>query len=121
MLTDITIVTCGPYEVYTDALFAYKSAYEIYVHARDFESSAMLHKFTDTLSDVEKQLPIPDEYKNTDLRATPIVVVNQLYASGDTAVPMTAAYNLPNDEQASKEGGSKLVIIKNVQEGTCGA
>ncbi|KAI9595441.1 hypothetical protein BDF19DRAFT_471391 [Syncephalis fuscata] len=110
-------VTCGPYEVYTDALFAYKSAYEMYIHARDFKSSAMLHKFTDTLSDVEKQLPIPDNYKNTDLRATPIVVVNQLYASGDTAVPMTAAYNLPNDERAIKEGGSKLVIIKNVQEG----
>ncbi|KAI8049506.1 MutT/nudix family protein [Syncephalis plumigaleata] len=110
-------VTCGPYEVYTDALFAYKAAYEMYVHARDFESSAMLRKFTDTLSDVEKQLPIPDAYKNTDLRATPIVVVNQLFASGDTAVPMTAAYNLPNDERAIQQGGSKLVIIKNVQEG----
>lgn len=30
---------------------------------------------------------------------------------------MTAAYNLPNDEEAIKEGGSKLVLIKNVQEG----
>jgi hypothetical protein len=103
--------------VYTDALYSYKAAYEMYIHARDFESSAMLRKFTDTLSDVEQQLPIPDAYKNTDLRPTPIVVVNQLFASGDTAVPMTAAYNLPNDERAIQEGGSKLVIIKNVQEG----
>lgn len=30
---------------------------------------------------------------------------------------MTAAYNLPNDEEAIKQGGSKLVLIKNVQEG----
>lgn len=30
---------------------------------------------------------------------------------------MTAAYNLPNDEEAIKKGGSKLVLIKNVQEG----
>ena len=30
---------------------------------------------------------------------------------------MTAAYNLPNDEEAVKKGGSKLVLIKNVQEG----
>lgn len=30
---------------------------------------------------------------------------------------MTAAYNLPNDEEAIKHGGSKLVLIKNVQEG----
>ncbi|RKP05352.1 MutT/nudix family protein [Thamnocephalis sphaerospora] len=109
-------VTVGPYEVYTDALFAYKASYEMYIHARDFASSELLHKFTETLSDVERQLPVPNEYKNTNLRATPIVVVNQLYAAGDVAVPMTAAYNLPNDERAVREGGSKLVIIKNVQE-----
>lgn len=30
---------------------------------------------------------------------------------------MTAAYNLPNDEEAIKKGGSKLVLMKNVQEG----
>jgi hypothetical protein len=30
---------------------------------------------------------------------------------------MTAAYNLPNDEKAIKKAGSKLVLIKNVQEG----
>src|SRR5581483_3939878 len=31
-------------------------------------------------------------------------------------VPMTAAYNLPNDEDAIAKGGSKLVLIKNVQK-----
>ncbi|CAI2200288.1 13336_t:CDS:2, partial [Funneliformis geosporum] len=60
-------VTVGPYEVYISA------------------------------KNVENHLPVPDEYKNKKLKATPIVVVNQLYASGDVAVPMTAAYNLPND------------------------
>lgn len=91
------IVTVGPYEVYTDELFSSKSAFEFYVHARDFQSSKMLEKFSGSLQDVENHLPIPDEYKNKDLKVTPIVVVNQLYASGDVAVPMTAAYNLPND------------------------
>ncbi|CAB4484950.1 hypothetical protein RhiirA5_304746 [Rhizophagus irregularis] len=110
-------VTVGPYEVYTDELFSSKSAFEFYVHARDFQSSKMLEKFSGSLQDVENHLPIPDEYKNKDLKVTPIVVVNQLYASGDVAVPMTAAYNLPNDEEAVKRGGSKLIIIKNVQEG----
>ncbi|RIA87377.1 hypothetical protein C1645_827845 [Glomus cerebriforme] len=110
-------VTVGPYEVYTDELFSAKSAFEFYVHARDFKSSKMLEKFSGSLQDVEDNLPVPDEYKNKDLKATPIVVVDQLYASGDVAVPMTAAYNLPNDEEAIKRGGSKLVIIKNVQEG----
>ncbi|KAF0401540.1 MutT/nudix family protein [Gigaspora margarita] len=110
-------VTVGPYEVYTDELFSSKSAFEFYVHARDFEFSKVLEKFSNSLQEVENNLPVPPEYKNNDLRATPIVVVNQLYAAGDVAVPMTAAYNLPNDEEAIKRGGSKLVIIKNVQEG----
>ncbi|CAG8733123.1 1227_t:CDS:2, partial [Racocetra persica] len=110
-------VTVGPYEVYTDELFSAKSAFEFYIHARDFEFSKVLEKFSNSLQEVENNLPVPPKYKNSDLKTTPIVVVNELYAAGDVAVPMTAAYNLPNDEEAIKRGGSKLVIIKNVQEG----
>lgn len=110
-------VTCGPYEVYTDELLSLKSSFELYVHARDMESSKKLDQYTSALSFVEKNLPIPDNYKNKELKATPIVVVNQLFSAGDVSVPMTAAYNLPNDEAAIVKGGSKLVIIKNVQEG----
>ncbi|KAI9490964.1 hypothetical protein BDB00DRAFT_835316 [Zychaea mexicana] len=109
-------ITAGPYEVYTDAIFGYKSAYEFYVHVRDEASSRLLEAFSD-LQFVEDHLPIPDKYKNDKLIPAPIVVVNQLFSGGDVAVPMTAAYNLPNDEEAVKKGGSKLVLIKNVQEG----
>ncbi|KAI8637371.1 hypothetical protein BD408DRAFT_486281 [Parasitella parasitica] len=109
-------ITIGPYEQYTDGLFTFKSAYEFYIHVRDEHSSKLLEKFSD-LQFVEDRLPIPEKYRNDKLVAAPIVVVNQLYAVGDVAVPMTAAYNLPNDEEAIKKGGSKLVLIKNVQEG----
>ncbi|KAI7866685.1 uncharacterized protein EV154DRAFT_532503 [Mucor mucedo] len=109
-------VTVGPYEQYTDALFTLKSAFEFYIHVRDDHSSGLLEKFSD-LQYVEDALPIPEKYRNKDLVAAPIVVVNQLFAAGDVAVPMTAAYNLPNDERAIQKGGSKLVLIKNVQEG----
>ncbi|KAI7904446.1 uncharacterized protein BX663DRAFT_432298 [Cokeromyces recurvatus] len=109
-------VTMGPYEQYTDGIFTFKSAYEFYIHVRDEQSSKLLEKFSD-LQFVEDRLPIPEKYRNDKLVAAPIVVVNQLYAAGDVAVPMTAAYNLPNDEEAIKKGGSKLVLIKNVQEG----
>ncbi|KAI8049435.1 uncharacterized protein B0P05DRAFT_575874 [Gilbertella persicaria] len=109
-------VTVGPYENYTDCLFTLRSAYEFYIHVRDQHSSQLLEKFSD-LQFVEDRLPIPEKYRNDKLVAAPIVVVNQLYAAGDVAVPMTAAYNLPNDEEAIKRGGSKLVLIKNVQEG----
>jgi hypothetical protein len=109
-------ITIGPYENYTDELFSLRAAYESYVHVRDFHSSKLLEKFSD-LQFVEDKLPIPDKYKNKELVAAPIVVVNQVYAGGDVAVPTTAAYNLPNDEEAIKRAGSKLVLIKNAQEG----
>ncbi|KAI9318652.1 hypothetical protein BX666DRAFT_2018647 [Dichotomocladium elegans] len=109
-------VTVGPYEVYTDRLLGLKSAYEFYIHVRDEGSSKLLEAFSD-LQFVENHLPIPDKYRNDKLIPAPIVVVNQLFDAGDVSVPMTAAYNLPNDEEAIKKGGSKLVLIKNIQEG----
>ncbi|KAL1924007.1 uncharacterized protein VTP21DRAFT_7042 [Calcarisporiella thermophila] len=109
-------ITCGPYEVYTDKLFSSKSAYEFYLMLRDFPSSSLLEKFASSLEYVESHLPVPEEYKNRHLTKPPIVVVNEVYNGGDVAVPMTAAYNLPNDEDAIAKGGSKLVLIKNVQK-----
>ncbi|KAF9102430.1 hypothetical protein BGX29_004616 [Mortierella sp. GBA35] len=110
-------VTAGPYENYTDKMFSIRAAYEFYLHARDFASSAILEKFSSRLQDMEDQLPVDELYKAKGLHPPAIVTVNQLYSGGDVAVPMTAAYNLPNDEAPIKIAGSKLVIIKNVQEG----
>ncbi|KAF9425335.1 hypothetical protein BGZ94_007650 [Podila epigama] len=110
-------VTAGPYENYTDKMFSIRAAYEFYLHARDFDSSAILAKFSSRLQDMEDQLPVDEIYKAKGLYPPAIVTVNQLYSGGDVAVPMTAAYNLPNDEAPIKIAGSKLVIIKNVQEG----
>ncbi|ORX65675.1 hypothetical protein DL89DRAFT_270731 [Linderina pennispora] len=107
----------GPYETYEDELFSSKAFFESMVHVRDFAATQLLDKFTSSLELVEKNLPIPDSYRNKELVAPPIVVVNQVYYGGDTAVPMTAAYNLPNDEEAIERAGSKLTMIKNVQEG----
>ncbi|KAJ2247436.1 hypothetical protein GGI13_005045, partial [Coemansia sp. RSA 455] len=107
----------GPYETYEDEVFSAKAFFESMVHVRDFEGSSMLDKFTASLELVEHHLPIPEEYRNRDLVPPPIVVVNQVYNGGDTAVPMTAAYNLPNDEEAIERAGSKLTLIKNVQMG----
>ncbi|KAJ2248049.1 hypothetical protein GGI13_004810, partial [Coemansia sp. RSA 455] len=107
----------GPYETYEDEIFSAKAFFESMIHVRDFEGSSMLDKFTASLELVEHHLPIPEEYRNRDLVPPPIVVVNQVYNGGDTAVPMTAAYNLPNDEEAIERAGSKLTLIKNVQMG----
>lgn len=107
----------GPYETYEDEVYSAKAFFEAMLHVRDFGATQMLDKFTSSLELVEQNLPIPSAYQNPDLVAPHIVVVNQVYSGGDTAVPMTAAYNLPNDEEAIERGGSKLTLIKNVQEG----
>ncbi|KAF9919008.1 hypothetical protein BX616_002977 [Lobosporangium transversale] len=110
-------VTCGPYENYTDKMLNVRTAYEFFLNARDFDSSAILAKFSSRLQDMEDQMPVDELYKAKGLYPPAIITVNQLYSGGDVAVPMTAAYNLPNDEAPIKIAGSKLVIIKNVQEG----
>ncbi|KAJ1721616.1 hypothetical protein LPJ53_003894 [Coemansia erecta] len=105
----------GPYETYEDELFSSKAFFEALIHVRDFESTKELDRFTQSLQMVEDHLPIPAQYKNPKLVPPPIVVVNQVYAGGDTSAPLVAAFNLPNDEEAIKLAGSKLTLIKNVQ------
>jgi len=119
-------VTAGPYEVYDDGLYGYKAAYEIFIHVRDFKATETLQKFTSSLKWIEDRLPVPQEYRNTELEAPVIVVVNQIWAGGMRtsfhevsnveSVPMTLAYNLPNDIHAIRAAGSKLVMMKNVHE-----
>ena len=110
--------TIGPYEVYEDEFFNYKAAFESYVTVRDDAESAKLQKFSSELQDIENHLPIDPGLRNPKLGAlAPIVVVNELYASGDgNRGVQTAAFNLPNDERVTREKGSKRVMLKNVQD-----
>jgi hypothetical protein len=111
-------VTFGPYETYEDELFSYKAAFEAYVTLRDETESAKLDKFSGYLQELENNLPIDPKYRNPKLgAASPIRVVNEVYASGEgNSGVQTAAFNLPNDERVVKEKGSKRVMLKNVQE-----
>jgi hypothetical protein len=111
-------VTIGPYETYEDELFSYKAAFEAYVTLRDEVESQKLAKFSQYLQELEDNLPIDARYRNPKLgAASPIRVVNEVYASGEgNSGVQTAAYNLPNDERVVKEKGSKRVMLKNVQE-----
>ena len=81
-------VTAGPYEVYDDGLYGYKAAYEIFIHVRDFEATKTLQKFTSSLKWIEDRLPVPQEYRNAELEAPVIVVVNQIWAGGMRISPL---------------------------------
>ncbi len=109
-------VTIGPYEVYEDRLFAYKAAFESFITLRDPEESAKLAKVAGFLDELEKALPIPEEYKNFERgKSSPIMVVDLIHSAGDTrAGVQTLAFNLPNDERVREQKGCKKVLFKNV-------
>ena len=111
-------VTFGPYETYNDELFGYKAAFEAYINLRDDKESSRLAFLGQHLQDIEDNLPEDPKYRVAKLgAASPIRVVNEVFAAGDgNHGVQTAAYNLPNDDKVVQLKGSKRVMLKNVQE-----
>jgi hypothetical protein len=113
---NILDVTIGPYEVYEDALFNYKAAFEAVIAMRNPVDSRKLDELKHYLPAMERNLPIPNEYKNPN-RGTdsPISVVDVIHAGGDIKAGVHAiAFNLPNDERVREAKGSKKVMLKNI-------
>jgi hypothetical protein len=111
-------ITIGPYETYNDELFGYKAAFETFLNLRDDEESVKFSAFSTHLQEIEDNLPMDPQYRNSKLgAAAPIRVVNEILCAGDgNRGVATAAYNLPNDERVVNQKGSKRVMLKNVQE-----
>jgi hypothetical protein len=111
-------VIIGPYEVYEDGLFNYKTSFESFVTIKDPVETKKLEVFAKYLNDIEKNLPIDEKHKNYQRGSeSPIVVANEVFTAGDTkAGVQTLAFNLPNDERVRKAKGSKKVMLKNVHE-----
>ncbi len=109
-------VAIGPYEVYDDQLFGYKTAYEMFLTLKDPQASAALDKYKAYLPDMEANLPVDDRYKNTTRGfESPIAVVDQIKGGGDNSNGVqTIAFNLPNDERVREAKGAKKVILSNV-------
>jgi len=111
-------VVIGPYEVYEDALFNWKAAFQSFITVVDRPETEKLAVYAQHLPAMERNLPIPDEHKNPN-RGTesPIRVVQELYTAGDARRGVqTAAFNLPNDEVVREQKGSKKVLLKNVMD-----
>ena len=111
-------VVIGPYEVYEDALFNFKAAFESFVTVVDKPESDKLAVYAQHLPKMEQNLPIPDQYKNPNRGSeSPIRVVQELFTAGDARHGVqTAAFNLPNDEYVREVKGSKKVLLKNVMD-----
>ncbi len=105
----------GPIENYEDALYGYKAAHEAFILIKDLEWSEKLTKFAALLPELQKSLPVADEYKaeipgsDSDLGA-----YDAVYYAGDcNAGSKTIAINLPNDERVHLEKGSRKLQLKN--------
>ena len=110
--------TIGPYEVYEDARFNYKAAFEAFITVRDDAETAKLERFGQELQWLEDRLPIDGSFRRKKLGGlAPMRVVNVVFSAGDGNHDVqTAAYNLPNDERIVAEMGSKRMMLKNYQQ-----
>ena len=115
---NVVDVVIGPIESYEDRLFGYRNAYESYVLIKDLEWSERLSRFAEFLPELQKGLPVDDEYKwetpgtDSDLNAYDVV-----YAAGHTnAGSKTIAINLPNDEEVQLEKGTRRLQLKNAMQ-----
>lgn len=105
----------GPIENYEDKLFNYKAAHESFILIKDKEWSERLAFISSFLPALQKELPVPGEYKrevpgsDSDLGA-----YDAVYYAGDcNASSKTIAINLPNDERVQLAKGSRKLQLKN--------
>ena len=105
----------GPIENYEDQLFGYKAAHEAFILIKDKNWSDKLAHYAGLLPELQKQLPVPEQYKaevpssNSDLGAYDVVY----YAGDCNAGSKTIAINLPNDPKVQLEKGSRRLQLKN--------
>lgn len=105
----------GPIEVYEDKLFNYKAAHEAYVLVKDQEWSQKLARYAAFLPELQRGLPVPDQYKkeepgtDSDLNAYDVIY----YAGDCNAGSKTIAINLPNDEVVQLKKGTRRLQLKN--------
>jgi hypothetical protein len=108
----------GPIENYEDALFGYKAAFESYILIKDPVWSALLVKYAAMLPELQRGLPVKEEYKaevpgsDADLNAYDVVY----YAGDCNAGSKTIAINLPNDEEVQLQKGSRKLQLKNAMK-----
>lgn len=108
----------GPIETYEDRLYGYKAAHEAFVLLKDPEWSDRLAKYNNMLVDLQKELPVPAEYKaempGTDADMN---VYYALYYGGDcNAGSKTIAINLPNDPEIHIKVGTRKLQLKNAMK-----
>jgi Peptidase family M49 len=108
-------VVIGPIETYEDTRFGYKAGHEAYVLIKDMAWSERLSRFASLLPSLQRELPVPDKYKQeTPGRDSELNAYQVVYYAGDAnAGSKTIAINLPNDEEVQLARGTRRLQLKN--------
>ena len=107
----------GPYEVYADAFMGIKATYEAFLMVVDHEKGNRLKEVEDNLQNIAKIFPVPAGSKAAVGKIAPMIVVHQIYSSGEAAQGiMASAFNLPNDAWVRGNVGWKQVMIYNMMQ-----
>lgn len=106
----------GPFETYTDKIKGVKAKYEAYIEIVDQKESDKLDVYTKYLSQMEDNLPIPDEYKSVVKGLTAkFIIVQDIIRKGEGAIGYQAvATNLPNDPAVHEKKGTTKTFWKNM-------
>ena len=108
----------GPIETYEDLLYGYRTGFESYVLIKDMAWSERLARFAGFLPELQRGLPVADEYKtdspgtDSDLNAYDVIY----YAGHSNAGSKTIAINLPNDEEVQLAKGTRRLQLKNAMQ-----
>ncbi|MBS3806913.1 MAG: Zn-dependent hydrolase [Bacteroidales bacterium] len=105
----------GPIENYEDNLFGYKAAHEAFLLIKDRGWSEKLNKFNQLMPELQKSLPVEDQYKQEMPGSdSDLGVYEAVYYAGDcNAGSKTIAINLPNDERVQIQKGTRKLQLKN--------
>lgn len=106
----------GPFETYSDKIRGVKAKYEAYIEIVDQEESKKLDIYTKYLSEMEENLPIPNEYKSVVKGLTAkFIIVQDIIRKGEGAIGYQAvATNLPNDPAVHAKKGTTKTFWKNM-------
>jgi hypothetical protein len=108
----------GPFETYSDGIKGVKAKYEASIEIVDQAESKKLDVYIKYLPELEKNLPVPEEYK-TPVKglSAKFIIVRDIIRTGEAAVGYQAvATNLPNDPEVQEKKGTTKTFWKNMFE-----
>lgn len=105
----------GFIEVYGDSL-GIKGSWEALVNIRDSEASKRATIMSQNAQWFEKNAPVNEEFKKTEIKGISAKVINVAILGGDCYPATPIGINLPNSEWIREKYGSKSVTIENITQ-----